>query len=170
MSASEKYIPLPYRDGNKIVDVYIEDFEDRAGNKAKIKKCRFTNKKGKLIEDHVIQVMWEDQKLPEGFTSAFLKAFNGVNEDMEYYDGPLSYYFRLDGKMYFSVIGKSYMEYFVFELPTKIKEGEFKTFNEQGEFLIDSAKSIYKVTYLLNGELRLSFGSRAENSFKIFLK
>lgn len=54
----KKYRPLPFREGNKIVRKYTEDFVDKVGNKAKLTKLDYLNK-GRLIKGFILTVEWK---------------------------------------------------------------------------------------------------------------
>lgn len=50
--------PIPYKNGNKVVRSYTEDFTDKVGNKANITYVDFKDKKGRLNERFVMFVKW----------------------------------------------------------------------------------------------------------------
>lgn len=52
------YRPLPFRDGNKVVERYTEPFTDRIGNEAEITYVDYLDKKGKLNERFVMYIKW----------------------------------------------------------------------------------------------------------------
>lgn len=52
-------VPFYSADGNTIVSRWEENFVDRNGNKSLIKLLTFKNKKGKISEPVVYQVVWE---------------------------------------------------------------------------------------------------------------
>lgn len=53
-----KYTPIPFRKGNKLLRKYIEPFVDCVGNKAMITYCDYIDKKGKTILRYTLYVKW----------------------------------------------------------------------------------------------------------------
>ena len=52
------YIPIPFRKENIVVEIYVVDFTDKVGNKAKITKVDYNTNKGKLVESYTLFVKW----------------------------------------------------------------------------------------------------------------
>ena len=64
MSTNEKnkiisWVPLPFRDGNKITLKYKERFTDRVGNTGTYTKVDYLDKKKKLNEGYILFVKWD---------------------------------------------------------------------------------------------------------------
>ena len=56
------YHTLPYREGNKVLRKYVEDFEDSVGNKANITYVDYEDKKGKLVEKFCLYIKWKENE------------------------------------------------------------------------------------------------------------
>jgi len=54
------FIPIPFRQGNKIIRKYIEPLDDGAGHVAIVTKIDYRDKKGKRVNGFVMFVKWED--------------------------------------------------------------------------------------------------------------
>lgn len=55
----EAFKPIWAKDGNVWQREWLEDFEDRNGNQAQVRKVEFLDKKGKL-QEIVAQVIWRN--------------------------------------------------------------------------------------------------------------
>ena len=124
----KKYTPLPFREGNKILKEYEENFIDEVGNKAILSKVDFMDKKNKLNESYTLRVKWiEDEKEFKGKKlEDFISDFYNPDESKfsEYYDGYLIFFFKHDGKDYLSYFWDSndhFISFMVFELSDKFE-------------------------------------------------
>lgn len=125
MQYNGKYKPIPFRDGNKVIAQYEEYFIDSVGNKALVRYCDYINKNKDLIEKYTLNVKWLENiyEFSGEEKKEFLRAYYSASEDyeMEWYDGPLSYFFEYKNKLCLARIygGDSKYDFFVFQL----KEG-----------------------------------------------
>lgn len=104
MAKKEKmkpYKPVPYRDGYKILKHYEVEETDSMGFKRLLKCCDFLDKKGKLNEKYILQVVqlgndnilsskaaeelvssFVDEKLPHVWYDGYVMAFTRYKEDL----------------------------------------------------------------------------------------
>ena len=52
------YTPIPFREGNTLLEVFTKPFEDRVGNKATITYANYIDKKKVLRLNYVLYVEW----------------------------------------------------------------------------------------------------------------
>lgn len=145
------YFITPHKEGNKLVDTYEEDYQDRNGNKAIITKCNYIDKKGKLIKGYTLRIKWLEEK--SEFTKErkqkFIESFHKVEESLYsiYYDGYLSYYFYFENKLHLAYYwDKNFgSEYMIFEIsdeliPRKNNEEDFfnHSFVDLLNYLVDN--------------------------------
>jgi len=55
---NKAYKPLPYRDGNRVVNEYVEHFQTKLGFRGIITLVDYTDKKNKLHERFTMFVRW----------------------------------------------------------------------------------------------------------------
>lgn len=85
------YKTTPYREGCHSQKEYVLPFKDTVGNTALITYCDFINKKGVLVNGHVLFVKWvEDWEYCESLDKHIAQGFNQrqkVREDLQYKNG-----------------------------------------------------------------------------------
>lgn len=137
----DHYQPLPYREQNKVVREYTENFEDTVGNQAIIRYCDYINAKGSLTEKYALNVKWVGHKdiLRDKEKKTFLKGFYNYTEDfvVDWYDGPLSYFFYIEGEVYFARCWDFERGEYESFIVTKIKKGA----ERYVEHLVEESKS-----------------------------
>ncbi|MGD1524163.1 hypothetical protein [Vibrio owensii] len=171
----KKYNPLPYRQGNTIQKIYDEDFVDAVGNQAIVTKCDFTDKKGVLHEGYSLRVKWlEEQCMSAIEKKKFLDSFYKYeDEDLDWYDGPLAYFFTHNGALFYAFIGDGFNDFFVAEIDTEHRSelANVRNFEERADLLFDKSKSFYRVTFkrYLREEAVVE-GTKARLAFERFVK
>ncbi|MBM26553.1 MAG: hypothetical protein CL760_12910 [Chloroflexi bacterium] len=137
----DHYQPLPYREQNKVVREYTENFEDTVGNQAIIRYCDYINAKGSLTEKYALNVKWVGHKdiLRGKEKKTFLKGYYNYTEDfvVDWYDGPLSYFFYIEGEIYFARCWDFEQGEYESFIVTKIKKGA----ERYVEHLVEESKS-----------------------------
>lgn len=83
------YKPLPYREGNTIVQIYEREEMDEMGFKTLIKYCDYTDKKKNLHEGHILQVtqLGNDNILEQSEIDTFLKSCVEETLPFAWHDG-----------------------------------------------------------------------------------
>lgn len=169
----KKHQSLPFRPGNVVLKTYTEDFEDSVGNRAKIDKCDFKDKKGVIHEGYPLKVSWiEDEAFLPQEKKEFIRCYgNFEEEDLSWYDGPVSYFFKFNGALHFAIIGSDYFNYFAFEVieADRKRITQFKKFEDLAEYLLKSSQSFYRVQHKrFVCDIDLLVGRKAQLSFKRF--
>lgn len=129
------FYPLPYRDGNKVDNIYEEIFYNSIGQKSILTKCDYKDKKGKLVKDFTLHI--KNIPEPKIATESFklmlkthsLKSDNLIEEifsaqhDGIYHHG----FFLLNGKTFYRYISNCYtpfgeplFEYTYFEIKKEL--------------------------------------------------
>lgn len=168
------YKPYPYQDGNKVIRTYTEEFMDSVGNTATITKCDFTNKKGKLQEGYDLHVSWHpEEQWSHEKQKCFMRDFyNCEQEHLDWYDGPISYFFTHENKLFFAYLGMDYNDYFAFELKTmdRFDISPFKNYEEVAAYLKTVTRNYFRITekrYIDSPSILK--GIKAELSFDRFI-
>lgn len=98
----KNYKPFPYRDGYKILKHYDVEEKDEMGFKRLLKCCDFIDKKGKLNEGYIVQVIQKgnDNILTENETKKLASVYTDKTLPHVWYDGYVMAFKRYKDDLY----------------------------------------------------------------------